>query len=463
MPVNATHSEYAKALPSWELGEDAVKGSAAIKAKGTNYLPKPNATDESVENKTRYDQYKERAVFVNFTGQTEEGFMGMVERKDHVIEMKGELEQFADNVDGCGLTLSQSIAGTVRGLLRTGRDGLLTDVAPNMTGDTSRRGTAGTMPMIKRYNSKSIINWRESVIDGKKQLVLVVLKESVDHVADDGFDSTPQDQYRVLRLVEGVYSQELYNQELNQVPDTFVEPTNAAGGKLSVIPFQFVGTEENDTAIDKASLIDIANINIAHYRNSADFEESSFMVGQPTPVFAGLTESWVKEVWKGQVQLGSRAGVTLPVDATAELLQADPNQMPSEGMEKKEAQAVKLGAMVIQDSTGDETAEAAKIRFSGQNSKLGRVIKNTEAAYRNAIEWAKLFMTNAQEYELKLNTDFYDASINPQLIVAEIQQFDRGIIAKSDMRRNARKRGQIAQDRTDEQIDLELGDMSPLE
>jgi hypothetical protein len=463
MPVNATHSEYTKALPSWELGEDAVKGSSAIKDKGKKYLPKPNATDKSTENDTRYSQYKERAVFVNFTGQTEEGFMGMVERKDHTIDMSGELEQFADNVDGCGLTLEQSIAGSIRGLLRTGRDGLLVDIAPNVTGETNRRATANTMPMIKRYKSQHIINWREQVINGKKALVLVVLKESAEEIAADGFDSNPKDQYRVLRLTEGVYSQELYNEALEPIPDSYVEPTNASGGKLSYIPFQFIGAEENDTAIDKAILIDIANVNVAHYRNSADFEESSFMVGQPTPVFSGLTQTWIDDVWKGAVQLGSRAGIPLPVDADAKLLQADPNQMPLEGMEKKEEQMVKLGAMIIQDSNGNETAEAAKIRFSGQNSKLGRVIKNTQEAYINAIDWAQEFMTSAQEYELQLNTDFYDSSVNPQLIVAEMQQFDRGIIAKSDMRRNARKRGQIANDRTDEDIDMELGEASPLE
>jgi hypothetical protein len=463
MPVNATHPDYAKALHDWELCTDAVKGSASVKAGTTKYLPQPNPTDTTSENMKRYEQYLLRANYVNFTGQTEDGFMGMVERKDHNLEKSGDMDEAADNIDGCGLSLFQSFAGSIRGLLRTGRDGLLVDIAPNETGDTSRRATANLMPFIRRYKAQSIINWREEVVGGVKVLNLVVLKEQTEVVDIDGFNATIEDQYRVLSLVEGVYVQQVYDKDLMPI-DEPVAPRDASGATLDYIPFQFIGSEENDTKIDKATLIDLAYLNIAHYRNSADFEESSFLVGQPTPVLSGLSQSWVKDVLKDTVHLGSRAAIPLPVDASATLLQADPNQMPSKGMEMKEVQAVKLGALIIQDAGGNETAEAAKIRYAGQNSKLGRVIKNTQQAYLNAIQWMQDMMSNpGDEVELELNMDFFDASIDPQVIIAEMQQFDRGILAMSDIRRNARKRGQIAHDRTDEEIEEENGTASPLE
>ena len=462
MPVNFKRQEYLDALPQWEQGEDAVKGSPAIKKKTVRYLPQPNKADTSKENQDRYAAYVERASFVNFTSQTEDGFLGMVEKKPHVINLSGELEKVGENIDGCGLTLSQSIVSSIRGLLRTGRDGLLVDIAVNVSGETNKRATAGLLPTIKRYKSQSIINWRETVIDGQKVLELVVLEEMIDKVLDDGFDMMPELQYRCLKLIGGNYAQTIFNKDLQPTEQHF--PTDSTGALLTRIPFYFIGSEDNDVKIDKATLYDISSVNIAHYRNSADFEESSFMVGQPTLTMSGLTDTWVKDVLGGSVSIGSRGGLMLPAGGTADLLQANENQMPSKGMEMKEIQMVKLGALVIEDSGGNETAEAAKIRFAGQNSKLGRLVKNVEQAYKVALQWAAMFTTGTDpEIELVLNTDFFDASINPQMIIAEIQQLDRGIMAKSDLRNNARKRNQIAADRTDEDIDLENGEASPLE
>ena len=96
MPASDQHKLYIANLPRWELVRDCVSGSQAIKtrrpisddtndnknearaAAGTRYLPAPNPTDISRENTIRYEQYKTRANFVNFTGQTEEGFLGIL-------------------------------------------------------------------------------------------------------------------------------------------------------------------------------------------------------------------------------------------------------------------------------------------------------------------------------------------------------------------------------------------------
>ena len=128
------------------------------------------------------------------------------------------------------------------------------------------------------------------------------------------------------------------------------------------IPFAFIGSVNNDETVDKAPLYDIAEINVSHYRNSADYEESSFLVGQPTPAFSGLTQSWVDQNMSGGVAFGSRSAILLPENGNAMLLQAGENQMPLKGMEIKEDQMVKIGTRIIQDQSGIETAEAAKHR-----------------------------------------------------------------------------------------------------
>ena len=110
-------------------------------------------------------------------------------------------------------------------------------------------------------------------------LVMVVLAEDY-RITDDEFDHDMDTQYRVLRLREDGYSQQIYRDEEPYTEEFY--PRKADGTVWSQIPCIFVGSKNNDSTIDDAPLSDIADVNIAHYRNSADYEESCFLAGQPT-------------------------------------------------------------------------------------------------------------------------------------------------------------------------------------
>ena len=58
-------------------------------------------------------------------------------------------------------------------------------------------------------------------------------------------------------------------------------PTSAQGQPLTRIPFQFIGWENNDETPDLPPLYDLSIINLAHYRNSADYEEACYITGNP--------------------------------------------------------------------------------------------------------------------------------------------------------------------------------------
>jgi len=99
-------------------------------------------------------------------------------------------------------------------------------------------------------------------------------------------------------LRDGVYVQNLYDENGDLVmyaggPDIY--PRQSDGSLWDEIPFSFIGSINNDETIDKAPLYDIAEINISHYRNSADYEESSFLLDSLPLLFSGLTQSWVDQ------------------------------------------------------------------------------------------------------------------------------------------------------------------------
>jgi len=60
------------------------------------------------------------------------------------------------------------------------------------------------------------------------------------------------------------------------------------------------------------------------------------------------------------------------------------------------------------------------------------------------------------EPRVKINKEFYETSIDPQILMANIQLMDRGVIGKSDLRELMRKSNLIEPDRTDEMLDEEV-------
>lgn len=470
MPVSSTHKDYDNNRGRWCLLRDCVEGSEAIKQarsassfglyseRGTKYLPPPNADDDSQVNQLRYRAYRERALFVNFTAHTKDGLAGMIARKESEKELPPEAEYLLEDATGSGASIDQLEQRAISEVLEVARLGLLVDYPQSEGGTLSQ--TSGLKACIKCYPTETIINWKEETRNGETKLSLVVLKERVEKQVDD-FESEMVNQYRVLRLIDGVYWQLVYNED--EVLQTWATPRKFDGSTWREIPFVIIGSVDNGVSVDKSVLYDIAELNIGHYRNSADFEESCFLVGQPTPIFAGLNKAWVEDVLKTGVSLGSRTGVLLPEGGSGSLLQASENQMPSKGMELKEQQMIKIGAKIITDSGGVETAEAAKIRFAGQSSKLALIVNNVESAIVGCIGWVLDFMGGQGEIKYKINRQFYEATVDPQLLIAQMQLNDRGVIGKSDMRDYLRKTAVIDAMRTDEEIDEEVEQDDPLD
>lgn len=78
--VEFTRPDYDAALSRWKLVRDVCRGSETIKREGDAYLPRPNPTDDSDDNKARFVSYLARAVFYNATGRTRNSLVGAVYR-----------------------------------------------------------------------------------------------------------------------------------------------------------------------------------------------------------------------------------------------------------------------------------------------------------------------------------------------------------------------------------------------
>ena len=448
--ADITHSRIPpKASDRWALVRNiCAGGDAEVMGK---YLPRLNRLDTSVANGDRNMAYRDRAVLYNATGRTRDGLLGLAFRRDP----KGEdslplrLEYLTDNCDGAGVSIYQQSQATLKSILEVGRHGLYVDYSEALQG-----------PIIKPYRAEDIVNWRSTAIEGKTVLSMVVLLEEAE--VEDGYAVGIVPQWRELLLEDGGFVVRLWQKpEEGQDPVQIGEDIipRSVGGRLDFIPFVFIGAQNNDASIDEAPLYDLAYVNRAHYRNSADYEDSVFLVGQAQPWISGLTEEWRDHLEQGgKTYTGSRAAMLLPQGGAYGFAQALPNSMAKEAMDQKEAQMIALGARLIDASQANRTATESDNDKEASTSVLSMCVANVSEAYTQAIEWCARYVDIALaegEAQYAINQDFARMQAEPQIITALVGAWQSGAFAKPDLRAFLRRIGVIAVERTDAEIDAD--------
>lgn len=458
--VQFSRSEYDAAQSRWRLVRDVCKGSEAVKHQGDAYLPRPNPSDVSKENKARYESYLVRAVFYNATGRTKRSLVGAVFRTWPTLEVPTVLDYVNKDADGQGISIYQQSQAVIGHLLEVGRHGLLVDYPKVESGAVSRADSeaSGIRPTIASYAAESVINWKTRKVGGQYLLSLVVLKEQVDEDTTDGFGVELKDQYRVLRLDDaGNYVQEVWTEKGGwSEPTESHSPLDGKGQPWRVIPFMFLGSENNDSSIDDAPLYDMAEINIGHYHNSADYEEASYLVGQPQPWMSGLDEQWRDHLEENGIYLGSRAPWLLPSGGACGMLQAQPNTLAKEAMDAKEDQMVALGARLIERGSAVKTATQADNESAAEHSVLSLVVSNVSEAYTQCLMWMQQFLNLAGKVEYKLNQDFSQITLDATILSALFNAVQGGRLPTADFWQYLRDRGVINPEKTDDQIRGEL-------
>ena len=464
----------------WTAVRAVCEGDQALRV--DTYLPQLNKLDQSAENLARNAAYRERAVLYAATGFTLEGMVGLAFVKDPSAQLPDKLDYLKRDADGGAMSLYQQSQSVLSNIVQVGRHGLYVDYS-----------SALSRPVIKSYIAEDIINWRTANVGGQLVLTMVVLREEVQ--VEGNYSTEVQYQYREIRLVdnkvevrvwvEGVNEQKertlgLQKQlDANAVEVDFLVLRSKAK-ELDAIPFVFIGSKNNDPSIDPAPLYSLAKLNIAHFRNSADFEDSVFYVGQAQPWISGLDETWRdhlenpsvidaegKRVYTGRkMYIGSRSPLLLPNGGAFGFAQPEPNSLVESAMHHKEEQMVALGARLISSVKTNKTATGEDNDREANTSILSLCCSNVSEAYQTAIAWCAQFLDlTLDETTLlstyKLNQDFIRLAADAQLMAQMVSAWQLGVMAKTDVRAFYRRLGLIATERTDEDIDSDVDKEGP--
>lgn len=429
--------EYETAVISWEL----IDKACGEKDLG-DFIIELNPTDKSKENEARNKDYKERAIWFGASAMTLSGLIGGAFDEPPKLEL-GALDYLKENADGQGVDLQSQMQAATAQVLKKARAGLF--VSYPMTGPVSKADQDRFQATVHLIDAKRIINWW-TVTDGSQiKLGGVVFNDTQETVED--YEVKVTDTIRELALEDGLFVDRVWiKRDKDWIIYSEVYPKDGTGKAWTEIPFSFIGSLDNTAKIDAPPPMQaLVRINIGHYRNSADFEESIHFAGQAQPYIEGeITEDALKELRASGFYIGARELIV----GKFGFAQASANPAVLEAMRQKEDQMLKAGARFLEAGTVAKTATQASGEQKLQHSILSLVIANVEDAYQAAGRFVAKYM-NAPDPEISLSRNFMQPTVTIEIIDRIIALLDRGYIGTEDALPVLKRANLVAEDKSE--------------
>lgn len=470
MSVSNTNTEYDAYRFKWKRCRDVIAGRDALiqnyvsntRYSGSlynpsfdtnNYLPRLTGQTD-----VEYITYQERAAFFNASARTLDAFTGMIFSKDPVYKLPTAIEPYANDITLGGDNLREFSEQIVEQQIAVGRVGIMVDYPANApTNITIAAAEAlNIRPFLRYYTAESIINWRTSYTNGAQVLTMVVLKETIE-VAEDEFTSNEVVQYRVLDLTEQGYRVRVMDDSNALISEMYPIQN---GSTLSYIPFVILGANSATATVQKPPLLDLVDTNLAHYRNSADYEHGLHFTGLPTPYVAGV------QLPEGAtLSVGSMSAWIFPdPSANAGYLEfkGDGLQTLREALKDKEQRMAILGArMLAEDKRSSEAFGTVELKSAGERSILASISRSASDAIERCLNWMCEWVGAPQEAVFNLNTDFGAARMQPQMVTALLSAYQGEAMPLSVLFDNLQRGELIPPTMEFEEYEAQLDDSGP--
>lgn len=426
--IKTTHDLYDRNITMWQKNQDCRDGERAVKNSINQkiYLPPLSGhyTSNSQLDVNIYLRYIVYAVYFNATGRTVDGLRGMIFRKPPIYQIPEKIKFIDDNVDLKNQSLIDFVKCVTEQVIIKNRVGVLVDFpavdTANMT--LARYEQENIRPYLTLYNAEYILNWREEKINNIYQTAFVSL---VEYTYESGISEFETQLVEILRILDfdenGYYRQRKYKRYEatsgtagSPWEEVFSINPKVNGKKTKLIPFYCITKNGISWEIKPSVVNDLCDLNIAHYRNSASYENALILTGNPTPCLSGYISDDNETL-----TLGSSKALLFKDGGNSWFLQLGSDGLAAieKAMSDKANQMALLGARIIAPEKRQvETAETASIHRAGEQSVLTdiaqSVSKSLEKIIKKIGEWVNLSEKQIEEIKFELNTDFLPASMS---------------------------------------------------
>lgn len=397
------HPEVLYWYDEWKLIRDAASGEKDVKEQRDLYLPSLDGMEDD-----EYDAYLDRATYYNFTGRTIQALVGTLFKKDPQVEaLPTRLNDTFDVISQSGTDFISFAVNTATELFTLGRHGVLVDL-PEEPSTTPQ-------PYLTAYTAENILDWKWTTNrkTGRRTLTEVILREYHLGKNKDGVQQQFA-AYRVLQLRGEVYSQRYYfkSDADADIDDDLqaqtITPTRQ-GAAIKFIPFLFFGVTKNEPVVEKSPMLDIARINISHFRSYAHLEHGRFFTG--LPVYYAEGDGTDED---SEYIIGPSVVWNLPPNAKAGILEFNGHGLKflENALLQKEAHAASLGGRMV-GITAQSTAETdnqTELKNRNEQALLLNMSRVLDVGFTILLRWwawmAGVSDAEVKKIEVEFTKDF---------------------------------------------------------
>lgn len=422
------HPDYLVNAPQWMRNYDCVMDN--IKRKKQTYLPNLGAippeakTDPKVSalaakiEKDWEDLTWRLANYVNIVTPTMNAITGAIMRREPEFDTMDNpvLIGLSENLDGKGNGVDQECKQALNAIQWGSRCGWL--VRPQPDSATLADWNKGKkLPTAAFYDALHIVDWQVEYIDGEEKLTYLSLLE--DYQERDSVTYVSKKRLINHRLIDGLCEFQVVTDD--EYTDKW-EPVLINSKQSDQIPFFMASAQSDEWSIDNTPLTSLAEISLSIYVMNA-YSNKAMILANEAKWMVDMGE--MDETMNGKMNpLGFTLAGRMPYYVKGGDLKVVQPQFSPETENKVEKlfeQAVKVGASLFTQQS-NETATGAAIRSGASTASMATLGNNVEDTMRNMLrfimrhfEGTNLYV-NPDELVFKLNRDYFDMEVNPQVL-----------------------------------------------
>lgn len=390
------HPSYSARIDEWRQMRITYEGERAVKSEGVTFLPATQGMQADglavgQPGFHAYQSYKMRARYPGAVREAVHNFIGTMHEKAATIELPESMEYMRTRATRRGESLEALLRRINREQLITSRVGLL--------GDVIDEGPRSGEVYLSTYDGEVIKNWDEGQRDDPEieTLNLVVIDETSDELQPD-WHWKRIEKYRVLMLGEpdqnepagtAIYQVAAVRERTQVAPSDFFVPL-INGQPALEIQLTIINADDLDPEPMAPVLLDLSNLTLSTYRNSADYEHGLFMSSNDTLVTIGADE----EDPSTPVRVGSDGRISLPTGGDAKYIGVSSTGLPEQrqAIENKNQRASEMTLSLGDNASRQrESGEALGIRRAARTVTLHDIARTgaagAEAALKKLARW----------------------------------------------------------------------------